>query len=332
MSDPTLPTSKPDASTGDPDRSGADCDESAPETGQSTFESGESTPEPGQSASEPDRSTTPSYRSTTAAEHVHRARLYKLVSLAFDRPGEPLAAALRSETFAEQVRESATALDGATEAGTEGRDLADDATAVAEASPTESAGVDDLAADWAALFGFEAGGDVSQYQAAYAPGTLVTNTDLLADIAGFYAAFDLSTADDGSERVDHLCLELEYVSHLALQTAYLLRRGDDAGVEVVAGAQADFLEDPLGRWTGRYRDAVRADADAGFYPTLASLVETLVTADLDRFDRDPDPYPETPPAPLAERRDDEGDFRCGTCGVAPSPPTAPSERSPQDPT
>lgn len=325
MSDPTLPTSKPDRSACDPDRSGADCDESAPETGQSTSASGQPT-------SEPDRSTTPSHRSTTAAEHVHRARLYKLASLAFDRPGETLAAALRSGTFAAQVRESATALDGATEAGIEGRNLADDATAVAEASPTESAGVDDLAADWTALFGFEAGGDVSQYQAAYAPGTLVTNTDLLADIAGFYAAFDLSRSDEGPERVDHLCLELEYVSHLALQTAYLDRCGDDAGVEIATGAQADFLEDHLGRWIGRYRDAVRADADAEFYPTLASLVETLVAADLDRFDRDPDPYPETPPAPLAERRDDEGDFRCGTCGVAPSPPTAPSERTPQGPT
>ncbi|ELY52341.1 TorD/DmsD family molecular chaperone [Natronococcus jeotgali] len=250
--------------------------------------------------------TEPNTESTTALDHVHRARLYKLASLAFDRPDEELEEALVSGTFADQLLESAAAL--------ENDDLEEHARAVVEASPTDAAGVDELYSDWSSLFGFETGGDIRQYQIEYSPGTLVTSGDTLADIAGFYRAFGLSIAEGNRERADHLCIELEFLSHLALQTAYLENEGDETGVAVVTDAQGDFLEDHLGRWIGSFRETVAEEVDVEFYRALGALVDTLVGDDTDRFGAEPKTFEETPPSPLEGLNDGEGDFRCGTCG------------------
>ncbi|WP_049927101.1 TorD/DmsD family molecular chaperone [Halopiger goleimassiliensis] len=260
---------------------------------------------------------------TDPETHVHRARLYKLASLSFDRPDDELEAALLSGEFAEQVLESAAAL--------EAEALRTHAESVVETAPKDADGVADLYSDWASLFGFEKGGEIQLYQIEYGPGTLVTSTDTLADIAGFYRAFDLEPRDGNRERVDHLCLELEFLSHLALQTAYLDLDGDETGVEVVTNAQADFLEDHLGRWTPRFRDTVHEDSDVAFFEALADLVDALIAADADQFGIEPDVFDEAPPAPTEGLvGDDGGDFRCGTCGSNPSP-TGSNQTTPEMP-
>ncbi|MFU8869707.1 TorD/DmsD family molecular chaperone [Natronococcus sp.] len=246
----------------------------------------------------------------TAITHVHRARLYKLASMAFDRPDEEFEEVLLSGTFEQQLLESAAVL--------ENEELEEHATAVAEAAPTDEDVVDELYSEWAGLFGFEEGGDIQLYQIEYSPGTLVTSTDVLADISGFYKAFGLSMEDENRERADHLCIQLEFLSHLALQTAYLENEGDETGVEVVTDAQGSFLEDHLGRWTGRFRETLDEEADVEFYRALATLVDSLVGDDTDRFGVEPKEFEETPPSPLEGLNDGEGDFRCGTCGTTPS--------------
>ncbi|GAB7021059.1 TorD/DmsD family molecular chaperone [Halostagnicola bangensis] len=249
----------------------------------------------------------------TPDTHVHRARLYKLASLAFDRPGGDLEDALVSGDFADQLVESAEALAD--------DQLCDHAEAVVEAAPTDPDCVDERYSDWATLFGFEKGGEIQQYQIEYAPGTLVTSTDTLADISGFYKAFGLSLEPDKRERSDHLCLQLEFLSHLSLQTASLKLDGDETGLEIVTDAQGAFLEDHLGRWIPRFSETVQEDSGVAFYRTLAELVERLVELDADRFGVEPDVFAETPPSPLEDFAGSEGDFRCGTCGSTPSPAT-----------
>ncbi|ELZ04807.1 anaerobic dehydrogenase-like protein [Natrialba chahannaoensis JCM 10990] len=292
--------------------------------------------------------------SKTARESVHRARLYKLLSLAFDRPGETLESALVSGTFDEQLLESAAVLDGDVTDESEENDpttdahgdLHDAATTVVDASPATQEAVDEHYSTWTSLFGFETGGDIPQYEIEFSPGTLVTSTDTLSDIAGFYDAFGLSLAEDRRERVDHLCIELEFVSQLALQTAALAKKGDETGIEIVTDAQGSFIEDHLGRWLPRYREAIE-DADVGddgssrdeqegrnkpdetaFYDALAVLACQLVERDADRFAVEPDVFAETPaePSPLEGLTNSEGevDFRCGTCGSGAGPSSAPA--------
>lgn len=239
--------------------------------------------------------------------HVHRARLYKLASMAFDRPTDDLREAIRSAEFDDQLVESAAALGD--------DELLEHAESVADLSPDDADEIEDCYSTYAALFGFEQGGEIQQYEVEYGSGTLVTNTDTLADIAGFYGAFDLDLEDGNRERVDHLCIELEFVSHLSLQTAYLERTDDQRGVDIVTNAQADFLEDHLGRWVPRFRETVHDDAEDPFYRALADLVVALVEADADRFGIEPDVFPEVPPSPTEGLTGGgDGDFRCGTCG------------------
>lgn len=248
----------------------------------------------------------------TPDTHVHRARLYKLASLGFDRPDDELEAALVSGEFTSQLVESAAAL--------EDDELRDRAEAAAEAAPTDPDDVDERYSDWATLFGYEKGGEIQQYQIEYSPGTLVTSTDTLADLSGFYRAFGLSIAAGNRERADHLCLELEFLSHLALQTAYLELDEDENGIEIVTNAQGDFLEDHLGRWISRFNETVQEESEVSFYRTLAELIERLVEVDVERFDVEPKVFDETPPSPLEDFTDtDEEDFRCGTCGTTSSP-------------
>ncbi|OIB59102.1 dehydrogenase [Natrialba sp. SSL1] len=297
-----------------------------------------------------------------ARESVHRARLYKLLSLAFDRPGETLESALVSGTFDEQLLESAAVLDGAVTTVSDERDksdptadahgdLHDAAKTVVDASPATEAEVDEHYSTWTSLFGFETGGDIPQYEIEFSPGTLVTSTDTLSDIAGFYDAFGLSLADDRRERVDHLCIELEFVSQLALQTAALAKKGDETGIEIVTDAQGSFIEDHLGRWLPRYREAIEdgegvgedaidatdetaVDGETAFYDALAVLACRLVERDADRFAVEPDVFAETPaePSPLEGLTNSEGDvdFRCGTCGSGAGPSSASAtEREPE---
>ncbi|SEQ33719.1 TorD/DmsD family molecular chaperone [Natrinema salaciae] len=254
-------------------------------------------------------------------QHVHRSRLYKLASMAFDRPTDDLRDALVSDAFDDQLVESAAVL------GDER--LREHAETVATESPDDRDAADECYSTYASLFGFEQGGKIPQYEIDTGPGTIVTSTDTLADVAGFYGAFDLDLEEGNRERVDHLCVELEFVSHLALQTAYLQQSGDETGVDVVRNAQADFLEDHLGRWVPRFRDRVRDESDAPFYQALAELVVALVSADVDRFGIDPDEFTETPPSPVEDiaAGEDGRDFRCGTCGGGSSGPSAPTPGS-----
>ncbi|MEY7849577.1 molecular chaperone [Natrarchaeobius sp. A-rgal3] len=265
-------------------------------------------------------------------EHVHRARLYKLASLGFDRPDEQLIEAFECGEFERQLLESARALETEAADGTAGTEpsdrsrLVERAEAVADRCPSDSEEIDSLTDEYAARFGFENGGEISLYEIEYSPGTVLTSTDTLADLSGFYGAFGLEKRDGYRDRSDHLCLELEFCSHLALQTAYLYETEDETGIDVLESAQASFLEDHLGRWVPRFRETVDDGVAGGFYRELAATVDELVAADAKRFDVEPSVFPETPPAPTEQflGGDEEGDFRCNGCGISSMPGQEPS--------
>jgi DMSO reductase family type II enzyme chaperone len=240
---------------------------------------------------------------------VDRARLYSALSLAFDRPGDRLLTAIDEDTFVESM--PAAAID---------EPVADAADALADATPEDGS---ELHPSYADAFGDENESTVSQYEAAYAPGTLVTNTDRLADINGFYRAFGLDVAADRRDRADYLPTQLEFAGHLALQRAYLADEGDDEGVEVVTDARASFVEDHLGRWVPRFVEEVREEVDEPFYRALADLLDALVEDEARTLGADPDVFEAEPTAPLESlpgmERDDEGRLATSCGAMNPSP-------------
>ncbi|GAB3667671.1 TorD/DmsD family molecular chaperone [Halopiger thermotolerans] len=238
---------------------------------------------------------------------VHRSRLYSLCSLGFDRPGDDFAAAREAGAYDEELRESAAVI---------GEDVATAAAAVADA--LEGADHRDLHDQWASLFGVEEGVTVSPYELTYLPGPLMTNVRRLADIRGFYEAFDLAVAEGKTDRGDHVCFLTEFLSHLSHREAALRLAGDDEGVAVVVDARRSFLEDHLGRWYWRFADEVgdHDDGELAVYAALAELLAALVEREVEQLDLDPDWVPDDPQ--VTEWNEDVfGDTGrgCGGCGV-----------------
>ena len=118
-------------------------------------------------------------------------------------------------------------------------------------------------------------------ETAHAPETPqegLTRTFELADIAGFYKAFGVEVTP-GSERVDHIAAELEFMHLLAAKEAFALERGQDENAATCREAAAVFLRDHLGRWCAKLRSQVEAEGVGELYPAAAALLAGFVELD-----------------------------------------------------
>jgi DMSO reductase family type II enzyme chaperone len=257
-------------------------------------------------------SASPADHPGDAETAFQRARLYALLALGFERPGDDLAAAVDEGAYCTDFAEAAEALD---------EDVAEAALAVG----AHVADPDALYDDWAPMFGVEEGYSVSPYELTYLPGPLVTNVRRLADINGFYEAFDLEVDSENNDRGDHICFQLEFLSHLCLREATLRQAGDGRGVGVVVDAQQQFLEDHLGRWFWRFTDEVSVTGE-GFYAALADALAALVEYEIDRLELDPEWVPDDPEVEeWTEGVFGDSGRGCGGCGINPDNTDAPAD-------
>lgn len=266
-----------------------------------------------QNAGTPDRTTgeDPAAEPTvvddsSAEEAFHRSRLYSLVSLALDRPGEEHRRVMDDGVFFEHLSESA-----AIYGGPDVRRAAEDVT-------ERFAGVSRHRREWASLFGIEEGVTVSPYELTYLPGPLMTTVRKLADIKGFYRAYGLRIADSERDRGDHVVFQTEYLGHISLREATLRDEGDTEGVHIVTETRKSFIEDHLGRWYWRFTEEVSKHDDEGFYASIAALLATILEREIELLDADPEWVPDDP----AVVEWNEGAFGdsgrdCGGCGGTP---------------
>lgn len=226
------------------------------------------------------------------------------LALGFDRPTDELVAAIEDGSLAAVLRTAGDdlGLRAMTDAGDELDDIAVDRQSLMD--------------EYTAVFAPSDDDGPVPYEAHYAPGSLVTNTDILADIAGFYRAFGLDVSDDRRDRVDALATELEYLGFLGLRHRQWAAADDGEAVTVATDATASFLEDHLGRWVGRFVEDTLDGAEHPLYRQLARALEAIVDAECDRVGADPTPYAAVPTAPLASIAGLEGatgreDLTCG---------------------
>ena len=199
-------------------------------------------------------------------ERLERASLYRLLGGALARP--------QVERLAE-LAEAAEALALAVEPA-----VAEPLTRFAAAArETDAAAVTDEY-----VFLFDRGAKCPPYEGAWedAP-QLAGKAALLADIAGFYAAFGLTPGEAQPDVEDHIAAECEFMSALALKEAYALAEGDDEGVSITSAAQSRFVGDHLGRWSGTFADALRDASPLSYYGALADLLGAWVKAEIGRL-------------------------------------------------
>jgi TorA maturation chaperone TorD len=145
-----------------------------------------------------------------------------------------------------------------------------------------------LAAEHVALFA--SGVRCSPHESSYGDARRLGGKEAeLADIAGFHAAFGLDLSDECREAPDHVAAELELMSLLALKEAWAAARDVGEAREVTRRAQASFLSEHLGRWTGVFAQALRGATAQPYYAAAAELLAAWVSADVRSLGASPRP-------------------------------------------
>jgi len=111
---------------------------------------------------------------------------------------------------------------------------------------------------------------------------------LLADIAGFYAAFGLGPAAARPDTEDHVAAELEFMSALAIKEAYALAEGNLDGLEVTRRAEVAFLTDHLGRWGEAFADAIREATPLPYFAAVADCLAGWIRREVETLGATPD--------------------------------------------
>jgi TorA maturation chaperone TorD len=225
---------------------------------------------------------------------LRRAGVYRLLGAAFAYPG-----AGRLETLGGLAEALApTAAPGPGEA------LGRFAAAARDTDPAGAAGEH--------VFLFDRAARCPPYEGAWGDAPqLAGKSALLADVAGFYAAFGLAPAAARPDMEDHVAAECEFMSALAVKEGYALAEGHLEGREVTRRAEARFLADHLGRWAEAFAGALREATPLPYYRALADLLEAWVRAETEilgaeperltgRFGFDPIRDEETFTCPMAE--------------------------------
>lgn len=140
----------------------------------------------------------------------------------------------------------------------------------------------------------------------------------LADLAAFYRAFGLDVADDATERQDHLCLELEFMTVLAAKEAYALEHQLDASeLALCRDAEKKFLREHLGRWTPGFARRLARMADGTPLAGLADFTRAFIESECARFQ-----VPAGSEDLLLRPVDEAAESLCASCSLAHLPPGA----------
>ncbi|MEB2285688.1 MAG: molecular chaperone TorD family protein [Myxococcales bacterium] len=119
------------------------------------------------------------------------------------------------------------------------------------------------------------------------PGRLLGKAAALADLGGFYRAFGVLPGSRHARPEDHLALELEFASLLALKEAWAFARGDEAALLVTGEAARKFFAEHLGTWLDAWSAGLDAAAPPAFYGCLGALVRDAVRAECARLGAEP---------------------------------------------
>lgn len=165
-----------------------------------------------------------------------------------------------------------------------------------------------------ALFPPIASRDAPGYETAYRGDGIFQQSELMADIAGFYRAHGLRAGGPERERVDHITVELEFLAFVARKETLAIRSGSDERAAMCRDTAALFLQDHLGCWGPSFGRRSAAVTRSSWLREIGHLVALWIEHDMAAFGVEPaeiveDPLPQDPP--------DDGS--CGPCptGVTP---------------
>jgi hypothetical protein len=132
-----------------------------------------------------------------------------------------------------------------------------------------------LAGERARALGHAVRGPCPPYELEYGPEHFLGKSHRLGDIAAFYRAFGVDVSRAARERPDHVAVEAEFLSLVALKRFLALREGRADRAAICRDAERAFLEDHLGRFLPSFARRVAGREPGGALAAAAALAETV---------------------------------------------------------
>ena len=141
-------------------------------------------------------------------------------------------------------------------------------------------------------------------ETAFSARHLFQQTAHQADIAGFYRAFGVDTAQD---RSDLLAMELEFCYLLALKESHARSRREPEHVSICRQAHRRFLREHLARWAPLAAKRITVTGKGTFYERAARVLLAFISAETKYLRLGPIDLYRDDPVLIA---DEPGDLTC----------------------
>ncbi len=137
-----------------------------------------------------------------------------------------------------------------------------------------------LQATHARLFDGAGGFDAAPaYRSIYTSERGLMYQQATADMERLLQQFQLGIASAVGEPADHLSLQLEVMSELALRLAAMLKTDPESDVGAMVADQISFLDDQLLNWVGLFAQRLTEVDELGFHAGLAALLTVVLQQD-----------------------------------------------------
>ena len=128
------------------------------------------------------------------------------------------------------------------------------------------------------VFGHTISKQCPPYETEYGNIHLFQQSDVLADLGGFYNAFGLSPTE-GKERIDHISIQLEFLYIVSFKEAMAIQEGKIEESEICREVQILFLEEHLGKWAPVFTRRLSLQSKSGIYRKMAALLDKFINAE-----------------------------------------------------
>jgi TorA maturation chaperone TorD len=110
---------------------------------------------------------------------------------------------------------------------------------------------------------------------SYDDNALAGRGPMLADISGFYQAFAYRPEPPPAEVPDHLAVELDFFSYLAVKVAFAQQEGREAEAAIALRAYERFFDEHLRSWLDRFHAQLERTASRLYVPASGRLMERI---------------------------------------------------------
>lgn len=192
-----------------------------------------------------------------------------------------------------------------------GKNIRKEAVLVTEST---NGALDNLQCHYDKLFGHAVRGKCPAYEMEYGRNEIIRQAADLADLAGFYHAFGMESANGANSRPDHITAECEFMSVLCSKEAHALMLDEEEKIDVSVNAERTFLKDHLAGWLPAFAHRIEEADYSTFYTSIAQFAKLFIEVECDQFDIQSGPtiLELNPADPVKDRTINCGTGDCGT--------------------